>query len=287
MMVEVLTHVSPYVLGAVACVCKAWRAVVEAPRLWRQACGQAFKQQFDQEAMAHEATTTFDQEAMAHEATTTFDNIWKIFFMVRPHLRFDGIFVSRNTYCRVGVIEMRERKPVHLVCYYRYWRFFDDGTLNYRTSPLTVSKVAKSLRPRLVNERSMNRDRYYSGDNTVFKGRWILKGSKLFVVIVYPNSRSTEIRMVLKLRSTTQGANNRLDISSIISYDRELGAGTSMIQNAEDELLLPDPLIEAAPPVPGKEHNRGLSTASLVPWDQVSSSILNLPPDKMDFYRTG
>jgi F-box protein 9 len=179
MMVEVLTHVSPYVLGHVACVCKAWRAVVADERLWRQACDQAFKQQFDQEAMTHEVVG--------------FDNSWRNFFLVRPHLRFDGIYVSRNTYCRVGVIEMRERKPVHMVSYYRYWRFFDDGTLNYRTSPLTVSRVAKSLRPRLISV-SVNRDRYYSGDNTVFKGRWILKGSKLFVVIVYPNSRSTEIR---------------------------------------------------------------------------------------------
>jgi hypothetical protein len=30
----------------------------------------------------------------------------------------------------------------------RYFRFFPDGTLLYRTSPLTVSKVAKSLQAR-------------------------------------------------------------------------------------------------------------------------------------------
>ena len=134
MMAEVLGHLSPYALGAIAGVCKGWRAVVLSPRLWKAACAQAFKQQFD-------------QSAMAHEVMTRYDSSWRGMFLTAPHLRFDGVFVSRNTYCRVGVIEMRERKPVHLVSYYRYWRFFDDGTLNYRTSPLTVGKVSREGPP--------------------------------------------------------------------------------------------------------------------------------------------
>ena len=43
-------------------------------------------------------------------------------YLERPHLRFDGLYVSRNTYIRTGVTEWRVKNPVHLVCYYRYFR---------------------------------------------------------------------------------------------------------------------------------------------------------------------
>jgi hypothetical protein len=48
-------------------------------------------------------------------------------FLDRPHLRFDGVYVSRNTYLRTGVVEWKIKNPVHLVCYFRYYRFFPDG----------------------------------------------------------------------------------------------------------------------------------------------------------------
>lgn len=70
---------------------------------------------------------------------------WKTMFLDRCHLRFDGIYVSRNTYIRTGIVEWRVKNPVHLVCYYRYYRFFPDGQLLYRTSPDVVSKVVSSL----------------------------------------------------------------------------------------------------------------------------------------------
>lgn len=56
-------------------------------------------------------------------------------FLQRPHLRFDGLFVSRNTYIRTGITEWRIKNPVHMVCYFRYLRFLPDGRFLYRTSP--------------------------------------------------------------------------------------------------------------------------------------------------------
>ena len=56
-------------------------------------------------------------------------------FMDRPHLRFDGVYVSRNTYIKRGIVEWRVRNACHVVCYFRYCRFSPDGTLLYRTSP--------------------------------------------------------------------------------------------------------------------------------------------------------
>ena len=56
-------------------------------------------------------------------------------FLQRPHLRFGGLYVSRNTYIRTGITEWRIKNPVHMVCYFRYLRFLPDGRFLYRTSP--------------------------------------------------------------------------------------------------------------------------------------------------------
>ncbi len=44
-------------------------------------------------------------------------------FVHHPHLRFDGLYVSRNTYVKTGVVEFTNHKPVHLVTYFRYFRW--------------------------------------------------------------------------------------------------------------------------------------------------------------------
>ncbi len=41
------------------------------------------------------------------------------------------------------------------------------------------------------------------GDH-VYPGRYILKGTRVYIIVVYPNSRSTQIRSRLQLRSTVQ-----------------------------------------------------------------------------------
>ena len=50
-------------------------------------------------------------------------------------MRYDGLYVSRNTYIRTGLTEWRIKNPVHLVTYFRYLHFFPDGTFTTRTSP--------------------------------------------------------------------------------------------------------------------------------------------------------
>lgn len=37
---------------------------------------------------------------------------WKRWFLEQPHLRFDGLYVSRNTYIKTGVAELSPRKQV-------------------------------------------------------------------------------------------------------------------------------------------------------------------------------
>jgi hypothetical protein len=93
------------------------------------------------------------------------------------------------------------------------------------------------------------------------------QGTRVFVLIVYPNSRSTEVRSRLLLRSTVQGANNRLDIESIVSYDRERGAETSLMPSNPNAQASPDSAPHTS--AVAAEHSRGMNTCVFIPWEQV------------------
>lgn len=95
-------------------------------------------------------------------------------FLESPHLRFEGLYVSRNTYIRQGVAEWRREKTCHLVTYFRYFRFFPDGTLLYRTTPQTINKVAKTL-ARNPCEHGMRVGAKY--EQHVHMGRYVVKVS--------------------------------------------------------------------------------------------------------------
>ena len=104
---------------------------------------------------------------------------------------------------------------------------------------------------------------------------------QVYVVITYPNSRSTQIRTRLTLRSTPlPGANNRLDLESIVSYDRELRYGSDMAGiggGAGGGSAAPGPEEDPGPgEAARREHTRGLVSAVFVPWSQVASTPLNL-----------
>ena len=54
----------------------------------------------------------------------------------------------------------------------------------------------------------------------------VVQGDQLLTSLPLHNSAGTEIRSRLRLRSTVRGANNRLDIVEIVSYDR--GSNTNI-----------------------------------------------------------
>eukprot|EP00882_Tetradesmus_deserticola_P006606 GHRQ01006956.1.p1 GENE.GHRQ01006956.1~~GHRQ01006956.1.p1 ORF type:complete len:322 (+),score=145.94 GHRQ01006956.1:228-1193(+) len=271
LMTIILSHLGPYNLGQAACVCRHWRLLTDHQQHWQAACEQAY-------GSCHK-----DVSCCQQALRKSFRGSWRRFFLEQPHLRFDGLYVSRNTYIRQGVSEWRRERSCFLVTYYRYFRFHPDGTLLYRTSPLTVAKVAKSLQARsscgshATAAALGGKQKLYQH---VFSGKYVIKGGKLFVVITYPNSRSTEVRARCGIRGVpVLGAANRLDIEELASFDREAGSSASMLR--------PDP--DAGPDGSGSTtcFRRGLSACVFVPWEGVAASPLNLPAKEMDFWLTG
>ncbi|KAJ4134998.1 hypothetical protein NW768_004607 [Fusarium equiseti] len=67
---------------------------------------------------------------------------WKNLFRSRPRIRFNGCYISTVNYIRAGQASSNQPTwgaPIHIVTYYRYLRFFRDGTL---ISLLTTNEPA-------------------------------------------------------------------------------------------------------------------------------------------------
>ncbi|KAG5916107.1 hypothetical protein E4U42_007802 [Claviceps africana] len=77
---------------------------------------------------------------------------WKHMLQHRPRIRFNGCYISTVNYIRMGQASTNQAtwggSPVHIVTYYRYLRFFRDGTA---ISLLTTSEPAAVV-PHLTRE---------------------------------------------------------------------------------------------------------------------------------------
>lgn len=62
---------------------------------------------------------------------TTYASSYRTMFRTRPRLRFNGCYIATANYTRAGATSTNTLTwgvPVHVVTYYRYLRFFPDGT---------------------------------------------------------------------------------------------------------------------------------------------------------------
>ena len=75
---------------------------------------------------------------------------------------------------RAGVAEWKTTNPVHLVCYFRYIRFFSSGRFLYKNSSEKIKDVVK-----FMNFRS-------SKTGSVFCGHYTLSDDKVEAVVLYP-----------------------------------------------------------------------------------------------------
>lgn len=258
---EIFSRMNAYTLGKAACVCRKWHYTICNPIFWRNACLKAWQ-----------ITGVAENIKILQ---LKFNGSWRRMWLLRPRLRTDGLYVSRNTYIRAGVAEWKITNPVHIVCYYRYMRFYPSGRFLYKNSSQKLNDVAK-----LMNFRA-------SRANSVFSGSYTLSEDKVEAAILYPGLRPTVLRIRLRLRGTLEGANNRMDLLALLSggvNENEVGRHDEDILGVvegwqEDETHNPD--------VPAISHKRGLSPFVFVPFEEVETSVLNLPVERMDYFVAG
>ncbi|WXC64268.1 hypothetical protein SNK03_010074 [Fusarium graminearum] len=107
---------------------------------------------------------------------------WKNLFRSRPRIRFNGCYISTVNYVRTGQASTNQPtwgSPIHIVTYYRYLRFFRDGTL---ISLLTTNEPADVVhhltRDELNTHRGVAQPHLQSSVMALaFRGRWRLSSA--------------------------------------------------------------------------------------------------------------
>ncbi|KDP32811.1 hypothetical protein JCGZ_12103 [Jatropha curcas] len=256
LLLEIFLRMNPYDLGRAACVCRKWRYTVRNPVFWRSACLKAWQ-----------LSGVVENYKVLQ---SKYESSWRKMWLLRPRVRTDGLYVSRNTYIRTGVREWTVTNPVHLVCYYRYMRFLPSGRFLYKNSSHTVKEVAKCMNLRATKS------------DDVFIGRFTLTDDKVEAFFRYPGLLPTLWKIRLRLRGTVAGANNRMDVLSLVT-SRVDGDGVSGPKEDIDEVIEDWQEDE----ISRTSHRRGLAPFVFVPFEEVGTSVLNLPVEKMDFYVPG
>lgn len=88
---------------------------------------------FEAEGEDGEATPPpTDKKELAEQLHSSYAASWHLMLRTRPRIRFNGCYISTVNYQRAGQASQSQvtwHNPVHIVTYYRYLRFFRDGTV--------------------------------------------------------------------------------------------------------------------------------------------------------------
>ncbi|XP_033097435.1 F-box only protein 9-like [Anneissia japonica] len=118
-------------LEQLSCVSQGFYVCSRDPEIWRLSCQKIWGK-----------TTRLTKDFPS----------WRLMFISRPHLRFDGVYISKIQYYRFGEAGLDHfYKPFHLVEYYRYLRVFPDGHAVMLTTAEEPSIVVSKLRSRMTS----------------------------------------------------------------------------------------------------------------------------------------
>lgn len=104
---------------------------------------------------------------------------WQQMFRRRPRIRFNGCYISTVNYIRQGQSSGNHitwNSPVHIVTYYRYLRFFRDGTVISLLTTAEPADVVHHLTKELVHQHAHNAAPHLPSSvmALALKGRWRL-----------------------------------------------------------------------------------------------------------------
>lgn len=104
---------------------------------------------------------------------------WRQMFIESARLSFNGCYIGKTTYIRSGENSFQDQfyRPWHIVAYYRYLRFFPDGTVLMLTSPDEPAVCVGQLKYRTYK------------NPTILSGHYWLKDDKV-TIMVYRNEKS-------------------------------------------------------------------------------------------------
>ncbi|KAK4201762.1 putative F-box protein [Triangularia verruculosa] len=184
-------------------------------------------------------------EKLADESTANtlaffnslYSSSWQRMFRLRPRIRFNGCYISTVNYVRSGMANTNSitwGSPIHVVTYYRYLRFFRDGTCISLLTTAEPSDVVHHMTRENIPLHTKGQNSHLPSHvmESALKGRWRLAragdnpGASLSEVegdlMVETEGVSKYVyRLDLSLKSAGKGArNNKLAWKGFYSWNR-------------------------------------------------------------------
>lgn len=169
---------------------------------------------------------------------SAYSSSWHLMFRLRPRIRFNGCYISTVNYMRPGQASPMQSiwsNPVHIVTYYRYLRFFRDGTVISLLSTTEPADVVHYLTKELAATHRNGASPHLPSIvmQNALRGRWRLSTAEdspeadlkeaegdVFIETEGANPRYM-YRMQVSLRSAGKGAkNNKLVWQGFWNYNR-------------------------------------------------------------------
>lgn len=170
-------------------VCKALAyAVMTEQTIWRAVCEKTFSRllwnwEVDVEGNPLEDSDNVERDPPPkdEEEVTKYGNNWRQMFMMRPRVRFNGIYIATCNYVRAGASQSWNT-PVYIVTYYRYLRFYPNGTVLSLLSSSEPNEVVPGFNKASLTPAHLGGSGgppVGSWSKYVSRGRWRMHGDDL------------------------------------------------------------------------------------------------------------
>ena len=97
-------------------------------------------------------------------------------YITSLRMRFDGVYIAKFTYFREGESLFSHSHPFHLVTYYRYLRFFEDGTVLTLVTPSEPKRILELIRRGREDDLKEKGEEEFSSSHddqaNLFRGKW-------------------------------------------------------------------------------------------------------------------
>lgn len=174
-----------------ALTCKRFFLYTREPSIWQYASVHIFR--------LPSMTLEESKDYQVSKVMQQYNGQWLRMYIDRPRIRYDGVYISTCHYIRQGTSETAWNQPIHFVTYYRYLRFFPNGTVLKHVTTDEPAHVVKALQPGFHRQQ-------------VFLGQFLFEEDDESVIIEMkdPMLPKETFHMSLKLKTTHRGKHNKL-----------------------------------------------------------------------------
>ncbi|CAG8726625.1 6656_t:CDS:2, partial [Gigaspora margarita] len=171
-------------------VCKKFLLLSREPSLWKYLCEKVYRY--------INLECNESNKLLAKDVELLYANDWRRMYIERPRIRLDGVYISTCHYLRPGAAENAWHQPIHLITYYRYLRFYSDGTCILLLTTTEPINIVKHFTPEYKSKGFM-------------KGTWMLNDDQILTIsAIDRESPKFTFCLSFDLKSTSIGKNNKL-----------------------------------------------------------------------------